>query len=115
MNGRRRVILYGNSIILGTLGASLTQHLDLEVLPLSPPLPGAEALAALRPDVILFDIAAARPGPVFALLETCPNLLLIGVSPETHQVRLWTSGQEWAGTTMDLVKMICSNRAKDAT
>jgi hypothetical protein len=107
MNGRR-VILYGNSVILGTLGASLIHHADLDIIPLSPPLPGAEVLATLKPDVILFDITAARPKAVFTLLETCPNLLLIGVSPETHQVQLWTSGQERAGTMLDLVKLISS-------
>lgn len=103
---RRRVILYGRSVILGTLGASLERYAALEVIPLAPPLPEARDLALLAPDVILFDEEAGRPDAAFALLQTCPNLLLISVSAESDKIDIWSSGQGSALTTDDLVRVI---------
>jgi hypothetical protein len=104
---RRRVILYGRSVILGTLGASLERYAALEVVPLAPPLPEAEELAALFPDVILFDEEAGWPEAPFALLKTAPNLLLISVNAESDKIDIWSSGQGSALTTEDLVRVIC--------
>jgi hypothetical protein len=103
---RRRVILYGRSVILGTVGVSLERYADLEIIPLSPPLPGAEELEALAPDVILFDVDAGRPEAAFTLLETWPNLLLVGVNPESDQIVLWSSSRGSALVTEDLVRVI---------
>lgn len=106
MNKRLRVILYGKSVILGTVGASLAHYPDLEVVALSPPLPGAGELAALAPDVILFDEDIGRPEALFALLQESPSLLLAGVNPENDQMRLWSSGQSSVLCTEDIVQRI---------
>ena len=106
MNKRRRVILYGKSVILGTVGASLARYSDLEIVTLSPPLPGTEELAALAPDVILFDDDIGRPEALFALLKDSPSLLLVGVNPENEQLLLWSSGQSSVLCTEDIVQMI---------
>jgi hypothetical protein len=49
---RRRVILYGSSIFV-TISASLELYPDPMVIPLSPPLPGVETMAALAQNVCL--------------------------------------------------------------
>lgn len=103
---KRRVILCGRSVILGTVGASLERYPDLVVVALSPPLPSTEELAALKPDVILFDVAGEEPEAAFALWKTCPNLLLVGVNPENAQLMVWSSEQGSALTTEDLVRVI---------
>lgn len=106
MNKRLRVILYGKSIILGTVGASLAHYSDLEIVDLAAPLPGVEDLAALAPDVILFDVDLGRPDAAFSLLKNCPCLLLVGVNPEDGQVRLWSSSQEEVVTADHLLQLI---------
>ena len=88
----KRVILYGRTVILGTLEASLRKSTQLEVLSFSAPYPGVQELKAMAPDVILFDLANARPDDAFALLATTPDLLLIGIDPDRDQVQVW-SGQ----------------------
>jgi hypothetical protein len=103
---KRRVVLYGKSVILGTLRASFQRYPDLEVLSLSPPLPSAQELAALAPDVILFDIETGRPEAAFSLLGTCPGLLLIGVDPSTNQALLWSGRQLRELSTQDLVQLM---------
>lgn len=105
---KRRVVLYGRSVILGTLRASFQRYPDLEVLSLSLslPLPSAQELGALAPDVILFDMESGRPEAVFSLLGTCPGLLLIGVDPSTNQALLWSGRQLRELSTQDLVQLM---------
>lgn len=102
----RRVILFGKSMILGTVGASLRQQPEFEVLALSPPFPSAQELQVLAPEIILFDLQAPRPEAAFALLEHCPGLLLVGVSPDRNEVTMW-SGQKFSQlSTQELVQAI---------
>ncbi|CUS03228.2 protein of unknown function [Candidatus Promineifilum breve] len=110
---RRRVILYGGSVILGALRASLERCAELEVIPLSPPLPGAEALGALAPDVVLFDAGSAPPDPIFALLRDAPNLLLVGVDPEQADLLLWSSEHSRVVSAEDLIRVITPQRRSD--
>jgi hypothetical protein len=102
----RRVVLYGRSVILGTLRASFERYPDLEIVSLSPPFPSAQELGALKPDVILFDSENARPEAAFALLGTRPGLLLIGIDPSANQALLWSGRQLRELSTQDLVRVI---------
>lgn len=103
---KRRVVLYGKSVILGSVGASLRRYPDLEVIPLSSLCPTLQELEEHTPDVILFDAEAGHPDAAFALLETRPGLLLIGIDPSSNQVRLWSGRQLCELSTQDLVKVI---------
>ena len=106
MSGQRRIVLYGNSIILGSVGASLQRAPGFEVIWLSAPQPGPAELQALGPDVILFDVENGHPGPAFAVLETLPDLLLLGISPDGNLVRLWSGRQYRELSTTDLTALI---------
>lgn len=103
---RRRVFLYGRSVILGTVGASLQARPHLEVVSLSSPFPAPRELAALAPDVVIFDIDAARPEPALSLLEARPNLLLIGIDPESKQLLVLSGRPRDALSIDDLVRVI---------
>lgn len=104
----RRVILFGKSVILGTVGASLRQRPEFEVIALAPPFPSAAELEQLAPEIILFDLQAPPPEPAFALLESCPGLLLVGVSPDRNEVTMW-SGQTFSQlSTQELVRAIAT-------
>jgi hypothetical protein len=106
---KRRVLLYGKSLILGTVGISLQQFPHLEVIALSPPLPAAQELDALAPDVIIFDVEAAHPESALSLLEACPGLLLIGIDPASDRLLMVSGQQTHALTMQDLVQAIDSS------
>jgi hypothetical protein len=107
----RLVILFGNSIILGTVGASLAASGEVEVVVLSPPYPSAAGLAALAPDALLFDLQSGAPPEAFSLLATCPDLLLVGVNPDCNVVTLWSSRQFAELSMQELVQSIVCPQA----
>ena len=106
MEKHRRVCLYGKSILLSTVGASLQRFPDIEIIALSPPLPDTLEIAALAPDVIIFDIQTSHPDPVFPLLTTLPNLMLIGIDPDSDHFTLWSGQQVPVISTQDLMQAI---------
>ncbi|HNS51554.1 MAG TPA: hypothetical protein PKO09_10280 [Anaerolineae bacterium] len=106
MAEQRRVILYGKSLILGSVGASLRGRPDLEVVPLAPPLPEARELEALAPAAILFDLEAAQPDAALRLLKGHPRLLLIGIDPAGDEILILSGRQERAAAVADLLSVI---------
>lgn len=106
MEKQRRVVLYGKSVILGTLGASLGAYSELETVRLSPPLPAPRELAALRAHVIIFDLNTVPPDFSFRLLHDQPHLLLIGVDAAGDKLLVLSGQQAHAVTTVDLLRVI---------
>jgi hypothetical protein len=93
VKGKRHIVLYGNSVILGTVGARLRRCSDFEVTGLAP-LPGqAPEVRDLKPDAVLFDLAATHTEDVLSLLETNSQLVLVGISPDVNLVRVWSGRQ----------------------
>ncbi len=115
MEKRRRVLLYGKSVILGTVGASLRRCPQLEIVSLTPPLPTARELAALEPEVIIFDIEAAHPEPAISLLEAHPGLLLIGIDPERDRMLVLPGESRRVLTIDDLIKVIEEKKTCNST
>jgi hypothetical protein len=106
MEKRPRIYIWGNSIILASLKVSLLSDPQNEVTTLTPPLPDAMELANLNPEVIIFDLEAARPKAAFALLEANPDLILMGVSPDSNLVKVWSGCQLQELSTQDLLKVM---------
>ena len=106
MAGRRRILLYGNSVILGCLGASLERLPQFEVVHLSPSLPAPVEIDAMAPDVIVFDMESGMVAEAFSVLETRPHLLLLGVSPDGNLVSSWSGRQYRELSTEDLASVI---------
>jgi hypothetical protein len=103
---RQRIILYGRSVILGTIAASLRKQQQFELIPLSPPCPSVQELGEMQPDVILFDLETARPEAAFSLLADCPGLQLIGIDPDRNQVLIWSEQHLHELSVQDLVDVI---------
>ncbi len=103
---RRICCLYGNSVILGTLGVSLKSYPQFEVVTLAPPRLGLQYLEALKPEVVIFDLEAHQPDAFFSLLGTRPNLVLMGVSPDTNLVKMWSGHELHELSTRDLLGAI---------
>jgi hypothetical protein len=89
---RQRVILFGDSVILAGLQASLGFSSDLEVIPLDPFQVYAEDLRRLQPDAVIFELGSISADFFQSVLQQA-NLLLIGIDPETNRAMFW-SGQE---------------------
>jgi hypothetical protein len=90
---RKRILLYGNSVILGSIKACLQRCPQFEVTTVTPPLQEVQELEALKPDILLFDLETIHTEPVFSALKTNPSLLLIGISPDINLVKIWSSRQ----------------------
>lgn len=93
MSGRRRILLYGNSLVLCGIAASLVGEDEYEVVRLPEPLVHLSEASALAADVIIFDTETSGSAALFSALQSRPDLLLLGVSPDKNVVRMW-SGQE---------------------
>jgi hypothetical protein len=100
----KQVVLYGNSIILGTIGASLKLCSGLEVTAL--PQKEPQLLDVLNPDVLVFDLDATHPQEVLPLFANDPATLLIGISPDVNLVQVWSARQIRELSTPDLLDLI---------
>ncbi len=98
--------MYGNSLILGAVGASLRNCLDAEIVPLSRPLPEAQELSAMSPDVVIFDLEGSLPEAKLSLLCGRPDLLLLGINSSNHEMLILSSHSAQARSIVDLVKVI---------
>ena len=106
MNPSRRIILYGNSVILGTIGAGLRRCPQFRVVTQAPTPRPAMALHKGNQDVVLFDLEAPHTEAVFSLLKDDPTILLIGVSPSTNLVDIWSSRELRDISMLDLVGLL---------
>jgi hypothetical protein len=102
----RRILIYGNSVILGSIGASLRRCSRFDVTTLATSLPDAKALETVNPDIVMFDLDTSATEPVFDLLKTNPALLLIGISPGINLVRVWNSQQIQEISMQELLELI---------
>jgi hypothetical protein len=106
----RRVLLYGTSIILGSIGASLRQSGRLEVTACESPIEDPLLLDSLQPDIILFDSEATHAEALLPLLESHPSVLLIGVSPDVNLVKVWSGRQLREMSLKELIEIITGEK-----
>jgi len=107
-----KVVLYGNSLALSGVGASLEGHPGLELVRVEAE-GSAETLRRLQPDVVVFDLATAQPD-VVELWRRDPRVLSIGVDLLKHEVVVFSGKPSRALTTDDLVRVIESRMGPKA-
>ncbi len=101
------MVLYGNSLVMSTIGASLRAHSGLELVRLEPGAPdAAQRLLALHPDVVLFDLATAEPDFAVTLLKQHSKLLLIGVDLANARMLVLSGHESNVLTVDDLLHVI---------
>jgi hypothetical protein len=108
VRARRRILIYGKSVILGAIGASLSGCSEFEVTTLNLPLPGAQVLDDAKPDILLFDLDSPHSEAVFSILKTNPSFLLMGISPDINLVKIWSGRQVRELSTQSLLELIKS-------
>ncbi len=105
MDERFRVVIYGRSIVLGAVEASLLRRPQIEVITLTSHAT-AEELATLAPRAILFDASGSYPEWALALLGACPDTQLIAIDPDHNVASVWSGRRLHELCTQDLVRLI---------
>ena len=101
------VIVFGNSLLMSGIRASLQACAGLQVLTVDAEVHDAvDRVGVLRPDVVLFDLGAAQRDFAMTLWKAQPDLLLIGVDLATNQALVLSGHRTRAYTTEDLVQLI---------
>jgi hypothetical protein len=112
MDMTRRVVLYGNDLVVSTVGINLQGRPGFQMSQIDPLLPDAlQRLEAARPDVVLFDLAGARPDFTIAVLRKHTGLLLIGVDLDTGKMLVVSGAESRLLTLEDLTQMINTGKA----
>jgi hypothetical protein len=106
---RQQVILYGDTLILAGVQASLNASPNLEVIVLDPAMENpADALRGLRPVAVIFDLESLADLPLAFLqqagLRELP--LLIGVNPSRNETLVLSGQSRQALHAADLENVI---------
>lgn len=111
MSVNQQIFLYGNSVILGSIGASLKRCSQFDVTTVATPLQETQAFDNPKPDILLFDLQAPYTEDVFFLLKTNPALLLIGINPGANIIHVWRSQQMQGISLQGLLDLIkCTDK-----
>lgn len=106
MKVSRQIFLYGNSVILGSIVASLRHLKHFEVKTLALPLQETQMVDAAKANVILFDLGTTHPDDVLTFLKTNPTLQLIGIRPDINLVKIWSTRELRELSMLDLLNVI---------
>ena len=107
MEKRTRVVVYGRSLNMAGIAASLKASQDQEVVCIDPHSPTArQSLSALNPAVIAFDLTDPSTNLDVTLLREQPDVLLIGVDPSRDELLVLSSHPQQALSVSDLVDII---------
>ncbi len=107
MGKTRKVVLYGNSLVLSAIESCLRERSELELLRIDAGQPGsAEQLDALSQDTVIFDVHSVSPEFGFAFLQRHPGISLVGFDLTNAKMTLVSSQESAVFTTDDLIKVI---------
>ena len=101
----RTVLLYGQSLLLSGVAASLVDSPNLRVLQASTWVEVGTLLSESTPDVIVFELTAANENHILPLLFKNPQLVMVGLDVESNQAVL-VSGQEARSLTVGQIRQI---------
>lgn len=110
METRVKVVLFGDTLVLAGLQASLAAYAGLEVLCHADSPANEQDFSTLRADVVIVDAAAMPSLPLGLLTNLPPDLLLVSVDVAANRVQIWSSQQLPAASTRDLVALIGQRR-----
>ena len=107
MQQSRRVVLYGSSLFISGLDASLSAVSGLEIRRVEGC--GGDTLARVQscaPDVVVIALGPASGDLVLALLRDLSGIILIGLDPESDRLLVLSAQQPVALGAADLIGII---------
>jgi len=105
----RTVLLYGQSLLLSGVAASLAECPGLQVARAATWAEAGQRLAEGVPDVLIFDLTNSNESHILPLLLKNPGLLLIGLDPECNRAVL-LSGQQARSLTLNQIREIVTEK-----
>jgi hypothetical protein len=107
MDTERRVVLYGDTVVLAGVGRALSAYPNLHVTSLDPSQATALAdLDSLCPCTVILDLTVITPESAVAITRGRPDMLLIGLEPGGERVVVLSGEQARGLTTEGLVRLI---------
>jgi DNA-binding NarL/FixJ family response regulator len=100
MEKSKRVVLFGDTLVLAGVRSSLEAEAAINVVTLEPMHDVDQALRELEPDIIIFDTGSVHFQLFGTLIHEHTQLLLIGIDPDDNQVRVWM-GQQLDGLSVN--------------
>ena len=103
----RVVALYGNSLVLASIGERIARYTELQPVTIDAAEPCAiEKLSALQPDVILLDLLTTSPDSVMAIWRAHPEVELIGLDLGADRMLVLSGQPARALTAEDLMRTL---------
>jgi chemotaxis response regulator CheB len=107
MDERRIVVLFGDSLLMDTVEASLGEDPELTVVRIHNNVGDVIGLlASLRPDVIIFDLDTAQTEFLLPQLREHPGVPLLGLDINSSTVVALSSKRYTTPTAHDLAQVI---------
>ena len=107
LENRTRVVVYGNTLSMAGIAASLKVETTLDVFCVDPKHPSArKCLNELDPQTIIFDRTEPHPELDLALLREQPGLLLVGVDPSSDDVLVLTGQRNRVVSVSELAHLV---------
>ena len=108
MKHQQTVVLYGGSLLMAGVEASLKGRSGLDIVRLDASAPNAaQRLKALAPDVVIFNLDAPHAQFVIPLLTEHPGgLSLIGLMINSNTAVVFSSQPYTVQAANDLIQMI---------
>jgi hypothetical protein len=104
---RKQVVVFGSSLNMAGIAASLKKDASLDIVCVDSHAPNArERLRDLLPAAIAFDLSDSSMNLDISLLQKKPGLLLIGVDPSSNEMLVLSSYLAQALSVKDLVEVI---------
>ena len=101
------IALYGNSLVVSSIGASLRDRAGVRLLLLdATPPEAARQLDELKPHAVIFDLAATPSDWTVTVLKSNPQLLLIGIDLAANRALVLSGRPSSVATADDLVHLI---------
>ena len=103
----KKIILYGSSLFIAGLDASLSAIPGLDIQRVEAKAgDDLEHVRAVAPEVIIVEMGIASKNLTFTLLQKFQGVTLIGLNPESDHLLVVSVQQQTALAAADLVKVI---------
>ena len=103
----RVLALFGDSVLIEGIEASLQDNEGVEIVRLDASQPGAvQALDRFSPDIIIFDLTPSQSSCVFTILQTHTDVILIGLDIDCDRALFLSAEWHRLPTVADLMQAI---------
>ena len=115
MEKRTRVVVYGNTLSMAGIAASLKAETSLEIICVDPQNPTVpQNLKELNPETIIFDRSDSNTILDLTLLREQPGLLLVGVDPSSDDALVLTGQLTRVLSGRDLARLVSAQAVHPA-